>query len=245
MVSGRRQDTVDAAVAGLLAAKPPGRAVGIACDVAGIAQVENLWRQAAKVFGRIDIWINNAGLINKYRPVAELDPGDIVGVTETNLCGAMNGTAVAARHMAQQDVRAGWRGAIYNVEGFGSDGMTRPGMAVYGTTKRALTYFTGAAAKELKEKGVLVGYIQPGIVVTELGLGEAWGKPAAEVRARKKIVMMFGDPVGPVAAFVARRVLANAKTGARINWLSPPKLLWRLVTAKLLPRDPIGAAGLR
>jgi NAD(P)-dependent dehydrogenase (short-subunit alcohol dehydrogenase family) len=245
VVSGRRQDTVDAAVASLNADKPTGRAVGIACDVADIAQVENLWRQSAKVFGRIDIWINNAGIVNKYRKVGALEPSDIAGVIETNLSGAMNGTAVAAKHMEAQDVQGGWRGAIYNFEGFGSTGMTQPGISVYGTTKRALTYFTGAAARELKDKGVLVGFIQPGIVVTELGLGEAWGRPAAEVRAAKRIVMMFGDPVEPVAAFIVEKVLANNKTSARINWLPLPKMLWRALTAPILKRDPIGAAGLK
>ncbi|MDX2141847.1 MAG: SDR family oxidoreductase [Rhodospirillaceae bacterium] len=245
VVSGRRRDTIDEAVAKLNSAKPSGRAVGIACDVADMAQVENLWRQTVKVFGRVDIWINNAGLINRYRHLIELDPArDIVTVIETNLSGAMNGTKGAAQGMARQDAVAGWRGAIYNFEGFGSDGMTRGGMAIYGATKRALTYFTGAAAKELKAKAILVGYIQPGIVVTELGLGDAWGLPADEVRKRKKIVMMFGDPVAPVARYIAAKVLGNAKTGVRINWMGLPKILWRLLTHKFLKRDPIGESGL-
>lgn len=244
VISGRRQDSVDQVVTILNAAKHTARAIGIACDVADVAQVENLWRQSAKVFGRIDVWINNAGLINKYRNVGQLDPADISSVVEANLSGAMNGTKVAAKAMEAQEVVAGTRGAIYNFEGFGSDGMTRPGMSVYGSTKRALTYFTGAAAKELKAKSIIVGYIQPGIVVTELGLGEAWGQPAAEVRAKKKFIMMFGDPVAPVAAFIVAKVLANTKPGARINWLSTPKLIWRVLTHAFIKRDPIGAAGL-
>ncbi len=244
VISGRRQDTVDAAVNTLNNAKPAGRAVGVACDVADVAQVQNLWRQSAKVFGRIDIWINNAGLINKYRNVGQLDPADIVNVIETNLSGAMNGTAVAAKHMQAQDENDGWRGAIYNFEGFGSDGMTRAGLSVYGSTKRALTYFTGAAAKELKKKQVLVGYIQPGIVVTELSIGDEWGQSADALRAKKKFIMMFGDPVGPVAEHIVEKVLSNTKSGARINWLSIPKLLWRLLTFKVIKRDPIGDAGL-
>ena len=124
VISGRRQDAVDASVASLNTGHASARAVGVACDVSDVVQVQNLWRQSAKVFGRIDIWINNAGLINKYRNVGDLDPADIVNVVETNLSGAMNGTAVAAKQMEAQDVIEGWRGAIYNFEGFGSDGMT-------------------------------------------------------------------------------------------------------------------------
>jgi len=244
VISGRRQDTVDAAVTNRNTTKLAGRAIGIACDVSDVAQVQNLWRQSAKVFGRIDIWINNAGLINKYRNVGQLDPADIVNVIETNLSGAMNGTAVAAKAMEAQEVVENWRGAIYNFEGFGSDGMTRAGLAVYGSTKRALTYFTGAAVKELKAKQILVGYIQPGIVVTELSLAEAWGQPAAELRTKKKFIMMFGDSVGPVASYIVEKVLSNVKAGARINWLPVPKLLWRLMTSPFIKRDPIGDAGL-
>lgn len=244
VMSGRRQDTVDTAVAGLHAEKLPGRIIGVACDVADVAQVENLWRQAAKVFGRVDIWINNAGLINKYLHIGALDPADIVAVVETNLSGAMNGTNVAARHMAEQPPAGDWRGAIYNFEGFGSDGMTRAGISVYGTTKRALTYFTRAAAKELRPKGVLVGFIQPGIVVTELSVGQEWGQSADELRRKKKFIMMFGDPVKPVASFITAKVLANTKPGYRINWLPFPKLLWRLITLPFVKRDPIGESGL-
>jgi len=244
VISGRRQDTVDETVAALNAVKYSARVIGIACDVSDVAQVENLWRQSAKVFGRVDVWINNAGLINKYRNVGELDPADILGVVEANLSGAMNGTNVAANAMQGQEIENGWRGAIFNFEGFGSDGMMRSGMSVYGATKRALTYFTGAAAKELKSKNVLVGFIQPGIVVTALGLGEAWGQPAEEVRRKKKFVMMFGDPVAPVADFIVAKVLTTTKPGTRINWLTVPKLLWRIVTYRFIKRDPVGEAGL-
>lgn len=246
VISGRRQDTVDNAVAALTANRYSGRAIGIACDVVDMAQVENLWRQGAKVFGRIDIWINNAGVINRYRTVDRLADDDVAPVIETNLSGAMNGTRVAALMMASQGPDAtGLRGAIYNFEGFGSDGMTRSGLAVYGASKRALTYFTAAAAKELKSSSIIVGFLQPGIVVTELALGESWGRPAAEIRQAKKFVSMFGDPVEPVATYLAERILTNVKTGVRFNWLHLGRLLWRVATAPVLKRDPIGEAGLR
>ena len=56
--------------------------------------------------------------------------------------------------------------------------------------------------------------------------------------------MMFGDPVSPVATHIVEKVLANTKSGARINWLPVTKLLWRVLTAKFTKRDPIGEAGL-
>ncbi len=246
VLSGRCQDTVDNSVAALTANRYAGRCIGIACDVVDIAQVENLRRQGAKVFGRIDIWINNAGIINSYRLVGQLTDADIAPVIETNLSGVMNGTKVAAKAMMAQDADVrGLRGAIYNFEGVGSDGMTRAGVSVYGTTKRAITYFTAATAKELKGTGVIAGFLQPGIVVTELSLGDAWGRPAAEIKRAKKFVSMFGDPVEPVATFMTERILTNVKNGARINWLNLGKLLWRVLTAKVSKRDPIAEAGLQ
>lgn len=250
VVSGRRQDTVDATVAELMAAElaaagPRGHAAGLACDVADFVQVQRLWTHAAALFGRVDIWINNAGVINKYRPLQALEAADIAAVVLTNLSGAMNGTRVAAAGMAGQAPDAsGVRGAIYNMEGFGSDGLVRPGLTVYGATKRALTYFSGAAAKDVRDRGLVVGTIQPGLVVTELALGDSWGMPAETLRREKKFVSIFGDPVAPVAAFVAARVLANRKPGARITWLGPGKLIWRVLTARLIRRDPLGEAGL-
>ena len=95
VLSGRRQDTVDNSAAALTANRYAGRCIGIACDVVDFAQVENLWRQGAKVFGRIDIWINNAGIINTYRPVGQLTDADIAPVIETNLSGVMNGTKIS------------------------------------------------------------------------------------------------------------------------------------------------------
>lgn len=89
VLSGRRQDTVENSIAALTANRYAGRCIGIACDVVNIAQVESLWRQGAKVLGRIDIWINNAGIINTYRPVGQLTDADIVPVIETNLSGVM------------------------------------------------------------------------------------------------------------------------------------------------------------
>jgi NAD(P)-dependent dehydrogenase (short-subunit alcohol dehydrogenase family) len=242
VVNGRRPDVTDQAVAQLAGLGLPGAALAMAGDVSKPEDVEALWAAAVGRSGRVDIWINNAGLINRYRPVGDLSDSEITGVVAANLTGTIHCCNVAVREMRRQAIKDGLRGAIYNFEGFGSDGMTRGGMSVYGSTKRAITYFTKTLVKEQKHSGVVVGYIQPGIVITDLGLGEAAGKPAADLRREKKFIMMFGDPVGPVAAYIVPRVLSNSINGARINWLSLPKLLWRLATAKVTGRDPFAAA---
>ena len=80
-----------------------------------------------------------------------------------DLKGAINGSNTAMRHMIKKG-----SGQIFNVEGFGSDNATMLGLSMYGTSKRAVTYFTEALAKENEElsTGVLIGKITPGIMIT-------------------------------------------------------------------------------
>ena len=59
-------------------------------------------------------------------------------------------------------------GKIFNMEGFGSDGMVQPGMAIYGATKSAVRYFTKSLVREYKDTPLIIGYMSPGIVVTDL-----------------------------------------------------------------------------
>lgn len=239
VVSGRGQAGVDAAVADL-SDDVTGEAqlIGQTCDVADLALVQALWDAAVKHFGRVDYWINNAGLIHVYKNIDELPTDDFARIVQTNLSGVIHGTQVATAGLKTQD-GGGW---IYNMEGFGSDGMTRPGLTLYGTTKRAVTYFTACAIKELKDSPVKVGYIQPGIVMTDLGMGETKDLPKEE-RRQKKFLMLLGDTVEDVTTFVVEHVLSNSKHGKRIAWLTIPKILLRLIKQPFAKRDPMTPAG--
>lgn len=239
VVSGRSQDSVDAAVAELSEhATGEAQLIGQPCDVADLSQVQALWDAAVRHFGRVDYWINNAGLIHDYKNVAELPTDDFARIVKTNLSGVIHGTQVATAGLKTQD-GGGW---IYNMEGFGSNGMTRPGISIYGTTKRAVTYFTACAIKELKDTPVKVGYIQPGIVMTDLGMGETRNLPKEE-RRQKKFLMLLGDTVEDVTSFVVENVLSNTTHGKRINWLTWPKILLRLIKQPFVKRDPMTPAG--
>ena len=84
------------------------------------------------------------------------------------------GSQVAIRGMLTQGF-----GAIYNMEGMGSDGRTHDGLALYGTTKYALKYFTDALVLETKETPLIVGALRPGMVITEMVTDQYAGQPAA------------------------------------------------------------------
>ena len=87
-----------------------------------------------------------------------------------------------------------------------------------------------------------VGYIQPGIVMTDLGMGETKDLPK-DGRRQKKFLMLLGDTVEDVTSYVVSHILANTKHGKRIAWLTLPKILWRTIKQPFAKRDPMTPAG--
>ncbi len=68
---------------------------GFACDVGDYQQVENLWQFAENLFGKIDIWINNAGISHESLDFSEISSDVFANVIQTNVIGVMNGTQVS------------------------------------------------------------------------------------------------------------------------------------------------------
>ncbi|WP_436757319.1 SDR family oxidoreductase [Streptosporangium sp. V21-05] len=233
---GSRADSVESALAELAgpsgAAGAAGRDVlAMVADVADRSQVQALWDAAAGRFGRVDVWINNAGVSHRREPLWRLPEDEVRTVVDVNLAGVLNGTAVAVTGMAAQG-----SGHVWNMEGLGSDGRTVPGLGVYGATKRALTYLTGAAAKEMPP-GVSIGLLSPGMVVT--GLLTHGYDPQELLRARKMFDIL-ADRVETVAPWLAERAVSRARNGAHVRWLTTGKIMRRFATAPFSRRDVFG-----
>jgi len=237
MVSSRGQAAVDAAVAGLAAQFPQQQVAGHACDVAAYDQVQALWDAAAAAFGRVDIWVNNAGRDGTKVPFIMIEPEDYRATVMTNLVGLMNCSRVCMAGMQRQ--QGGW---IWNMEGMGSNGQVRPALAPYGATKCALRYFTTAMVRELKKTPVKVGYLSPGIVITDLLVpppnrrGEAWQR-------NKKILNILADTVETVTPFLVEGMLAAKESGTAVRWLTDGKIRWRFARSLFRRRDiftPLG-----
>ena len=151
--------------------------IGVPCLVQDIESVQNLWDQSMTAFGKVDIWINNAGVSTSRQGLEDLETKEILTTVDTNLTGSILCTKVVAKEMLQQGF-----GQIYMFEGFGSNGQFQKGISVYGSTKRALRYFTAAAANEYKNTPIIIGSLSPGIVTTDLLVrsskesGENWEK---------------------------------------------------------------------
>jgi len=121
------------------------------------------------------------------------------------------------------------RGAIYNMEGFGSDGARQLGMALYGSTKTALRYFTKSLADETRESGVIIGTTSPGIVVTELltsvyakGDPELWKQTGGNPRLLLRCVSQEAlDHAGGDPAYLGRYQQALTAFDAYISAPQP------------------------
>jgi NAD(P)-dependent dehydrogenase (short-subunit alcohol dehydrogenase family) len=233
-VSGRTAGAVDAAVERLTAAFPGARLAGVPCDVARYADVEGLWAGAVGALGPVDIWINNAGRDGLKVPFASVPPADYEATVATNLVGLMHCTRVCLDGMGQQG--SGW---IWNMEGFGSNGAVRASMGIYGCTKAALTYFTRTLEKELAGSPVKIGFLSPGIVLTDMLLpppgerGERW------LQARR-IYNIMADTVETVTPFLVDGILRARRNGASVRWLTPGRIAWRFARSLFVKRDLFG-----
>ncbi len=223
VLSGRSADRVGWAVAELSAEFGSNCIFGLACDVTDFASVQALWDAAAKRYERIDIWINNAGISHRQTDLAAIQPEDYRALVNTNILGTLYGASVAMRGM-----RAQGQGAIYNLEGLGSDGRHIGGLNLYGMTKYAVTYITDSLAAEAKGSGVIVGAIRPGMVLTELITAQYTGREG-DWRRMQKVFRIIASDVKDVAPWVAERVLANRRNGARLQYATVWRMAGRMI----------------
>jgi NADP-dependent 3-hydroxy acid dehydrogenase YdfG len=141
--------------------KSGGKALAIATDVIRVEQVKALVDNAVKTFGRIDVMINNAGLmpqstLDRYR----IDEWD--RMIDVNIKGVLYGIAAALPYMQQQK-----SGHIINVSSVAGH-KVRPGGTVYSATKHAVRVISEGLRQEVKQYNIRTTIISPGAVDTEL-----------------------------------------------------------------------------
>lgn len=232
VLNGRNQETLNKAQAELATRFSPDRIGAIPGDMGEYDQVVGVWDYSVDRYGAVDIWINNAGVASSLSAFWDLSPDLIQDLIQINVIGAMYGARVALTGFQQQG-----RGAFYNMEGLGSDGRRVEGLALYGTSKRALNYLTDSLAAEVKGTEIIVGALSPGMVLTDLILNQYQGRPPEEWESARRIFNILADHVETVTPYLAEQVLKNQKNGARIKWLTPGKAAWRFLTAGLSKRD--------
>ena len=231
VISGRDSGQVSQVVGQLTLKFGPERIHGQACDVTDYQQLQTLWDSSISAFQKIDIWINNAGISLPRLPLHEQTENDLQSIVATNLTGVMLANKLLISEMGRQG-----HGQIWNMEGFGSNGAVQAGMAAYGATKRAVNYLNKALQKDLADTNVQVCTLSPGIVVTDLLIGD-YDVSSEQFQKARKIFNILGDTVETVTPWLVSNILKADRTGAKVAWLTTGKAMRRFLLAGFNKRD--------
>ncbi len=145
------------------------RAIAVPCDVRVEADCAGLVAAAVRAFGRLDVFVNNAGIGYLMMPLLETSEAAWDAVLDVNLKGAFLCTRHAARQMiAQISAGAGSGGRIINIASQAAK-TGFPHMAPYCASKHGMVGLTRVSAIELGQYGITVNAICPNHVTTGLG----------------------------------------------------------------------------
>jgi NADP-dependent 3-hydroxy acid dehydrogenase YdfG len=170
------------------------KSLAVATDVSDKAQVQNLVDSAVRTFGRIDVLINNAGVM-PLSSLEKLKVDEWDRMIDVNLKGVLYGIAAALPHMQRQK-----SGHIINVSSVAGH-KVGPTFAVYSATKHAVRTLTEGLRQEVKPYNIRTTIISPGAVATELLDGISDPEVAASNRAYVAKVAVPADSFARAVAF--------------------------------------------
>ena len=159
VLGARRIDRINALAKELAGSE--GKATAMQTDVTQCEQVKNLVDVAVEKYGRIDVMINNAGLM-PHSPLDRLKIDDWDRMIDVNIKGVLYGIAAALPYMQQQK-----SGHIINVSSVAGH-KVRPASAVYAATKHAVLALSEGLRQEVKPYKIRTTVISPGAIATEL-----------------------------------------------------------------------------
>ena len=209
---------------------PSGTVYGCVCNVVSMSEMEQLIVEAIGKFGKVDCFINNAGISDPFRSITESDPDEWGKVIDTNLKGTYNGCRAAISYF----LRENRKGKVINMAGSGSDkGSNTPWISAYGSTKAAIARFTYAVAEEYRHTGISVMLLHPGLVRTGMVSAD---NPTIELSRQlatfNTILDIFAQPPS-VAARLAVKLASSwsdSKTGIYLSALNGTRKKGLLLT---------------
>ena len=176
-------DSMESVAAAL---RTTGAAVSVKrCDVRSWPQVKALADHALDVHGRLDIWVNNAGIGFIMKRLLEVEPDDWQSVIDVNLTGAFNGLKAAAAIM----ISLGRGGRIVNIASQAAKSGF-PFAQAYCSSKHRLVGLVRSAAIELGPYGITVNNVCPNHVTTGLG---AWQNEFFAEKTGKSVEQYVAD----------------------------------------------------
>src|SRR6476659_10188448 len=164
VLGARRSNRIDAVVQEISATG--GKAIGFATDVTKRAEVEALIQRAVDGFGRIDVLLNNAGIM-PIAPIEALKVDEWDRQIDVNIKGLLYGVAAVLPHMQKQKSGHINNTSVFEIKVFA------PGGTVYCATKAAGRALTEGLRMELHSQNIRCTMISPGAVATELPEGSS------------------------------------------------------------------------
>jgi 3-oxoacyl-[acyl-carrier protein] reductase len=178
--------------------KRGGKGIAIQGNVSKKADVERLFAEAEKAFGKIDILVNNAG-VYEFVVLEEVTEQQFHKMFDTNVLGMLFATQGSLKHFNANG------GSVINIGSLASS-LTPPTAVVYNATKGAVDAITRTLAKELGPRKIRVNSINPGMVVTEGAV--AGGYTEGDMRKTFESLTPLGrigqtEDIAPAAVFFA------------------------------------------
>jgi NAD(P)-dependent dehydrogenase (short-subunit alcohol dehydrogenase family) len=182
-----------------------------ALDVTDRAALERFAHAVVARYGRIDLWVNNAGLLGPVGPLVDADATETTHAVDVNVTGVLNGASVFAAHVR---ARPG-PGVLVNVSS-GAGSKPYEGWAVYCACKAAVDQLTRVVALEEADHGLYAYAVAPGLVDTDMQAliraSDEVSFPEVHRFRRAAEEHRFNSP-----AWVAEHILAIAFGGERPN----------------------------
>ncbi|MBF0479109.1 MAG: SDR family oxidoreductase [Candidatus Omnitrophica bacterium] len=191
VIAARDQETLNKAVEDIKAQSASGvKVIGVATDVAKLSDLENLYNVAKKEFGHLDILVNNAGVSSQY-PFEKQPIDDLERLVMTNYLGYVRLIRLAINDMIQRK-----QGAIINmVSGSTLCDPVPRGFVTYSSIKVGLKSFLKGLFWEMRDHGIKITSILPGVVDTDLT-----GK-LQDITSEEKERLMSADTVVDMVMF--------------------------------------------
>jgi NAD(P)-dependent dehydrogenase (short-subunit alcohol dehydrogenase family) len=171
------------------------RAIAIAADVADEAQVASLFAAIDDEFGRLDVLVNNAGMLERQMRLDEMDAARLARVFAVNVTGSFLCAREAVKRMSTR--YGGDGGAIINVSSIAAK-LGAPNEYIdYAAAKGAIDSMTLGLAKEVAAESIRVNAVRPGVIRTEIHA--SGGEPGRVERVKASVPMGRGGEAEEVA----------------------------------------------
>ena len=179
-------------------AKQGGKAIAVRANMANKAEIERLFSETKKAFGRLDILVNNAG-VYEFLPLEKVTEEHFHKHFDTNVLGLLLAIQEATKYFGPEG------GSVINISSSAS--VSAPAVAsVYSATKAAVDTITKSLAKELGPRKIRVNAINPGMVETEgVRAGGFLGSDFQKLFEARSALGRIGQPddIAPAVVFLA------------------------------------------